>query len=950
MENKDGKNNKPAVPSADSVGMIQKRSVPRVIFGMLCRYAVALCGALGVCLMLEDGMRFLNVYYEPAPVILICLIFTSLWFLLFVSANTNIVFFCGTATAYIAALVYLIVRNGLVRSFIYLPVTAWNHILMRLESLGYVSFSGLAALYPECDPALPAGRQTAYAAFIVFAAVASFVFVACTFKRVRVVPVIITAGTVMTITFTYNILTSNFGLLLTVCSGFALLFLKYYAAFLKTKAQQKKIDEEKREKKRKKEKKSLKQVYKEKRESLKKASIPGFPAFLSALLIFTVAVIPAAKISSPSPEFGLLNDIMDSARTVLSAYLTGTTDRVASDPDVRQKSTEPTRRDYGESRVMTVRANSPAPVYLRSWVADKYRSNQWVSSDAVSAYITGEQITELFYSVVDGTVNEFAGMDSADPSTANRGFIKDFIRIKSVALKSRIGYTPSRFSRIYGITGYNDMYTEYDRAHYYMPGPDTVEMSMNGAQYGAAAYLPDYRRVSLSRLDADMTVYNIVMPRLKDCVGYRRANRDKYPDAQKAYISDQIAAAEQEASGIGVKIPSGSLLYAVPDLDLGSIDELYQLIYNMEIYESYVYNNCTFVPWSEAGALGRAVSAADISRNSTGKLSDAYTAADKTARYLARNCTYTLEPEGYNNYDSYITQFLETAKNGYCVQYATAGALILRAAGFPARYVDGYLAQEMKPVIGGYECEVKDKEAHAWIEVYVRGYGWLPFEMTGPMIGNMYSERTPVVVPDPPETVTTDITTYPSDTTAPAPDTTDNVTTVDTRPVPGTTDNVTTDRGQGHGKDVLKIILISGAVLLAVLLVSTAVYLYLKKTSMRRRKLDKAVKRAAEGGSKSPEKDINVLTKYIFLLLSLCDIKRGDVELMTEFADRVDKATKGMSFAKAAEAIQKNAFGHCADEEDAKNVGEYAAFIRGYVRERLTGFKKFYYVTLRKLL
>ena len=130
MENKDGKNNKPAVPSADSVGMRQKRSVPRVIFGMLCRYAVALCGALGVCLMLEDGMRFLNVYYEPAPVFLVCFIFTSLWFLLFVSANTNIFFFCGTAAAYIAALVYLIVRNGLVRSFIYLPVTAWNHILM----------------------------------------------------------------------------------------------------------------------------------------------------------------------------------------------------------------------------------------------------------------------------------------------------------------------------------------------------------------------------------------------------------------------------------------------------------------------------------------------------------------------------------------------------------------------------------------------------------------------------------------------------------------------------------------------------------------------------------------------------------------------------------------------------------------------------------------------------
>ncbi len=81
-------------------------------------------------------------------------------------------------------------------------------------------------------------------------------------------------------------------------------------------------------------------------------------------------------------------------------------------------------------------------------------------------------------------------------------------------------------------------------------------------------------------------------------------------------------------------------------------------------------------------------------------------------------------------YDRDITDyFLFSAKRGYCDYYATAMVVLSRAAGLPARLVTGY--------IGGYYDENLDAYlitadlAHAWVEIYFPGYGWIIFEPTG---------------------------------------------------------------------------------------------------------------------------------------------------------------------------------------------------------------------------
>ena len=73
-----------------------------------------------------------------------------------------------------------------------------------------------------------------------------------------------------------------------------------------------------------------------------------------------------------------------------------------------------------------------------------------------------------------------------------------------------------------------------------------------------------------------------------------------------------------------------------------------------------------------------------------------------------------------------LVRFLTETKAGFCQQFSTAMAVLVRELGFPARVAIGYRQ-------GGSDGEtftVSTDDAHSWVEVYFPGYGWLPFEPT----------------------------------------------------------------------------------------------------------------------------------------------------------------------------------------------------------------------------
>jgi transglutaminase-like putative cysteine protease len=75
-----------------------------------------------------------------------------------------------------------------------------------------------------------------------------------------------------------------------------------------------------------------------------------------------------------------------------------------------------------------------------------------------------------------------------------------------------------------------------------------------------------------------------------------------------------------------------------------------------------------------------------------------------------------------------VDNFLFVDRRGVCEQFATAMTVMLRAQGIPARLVAGYGAGEYNALSGYYTVRASD--AHAWVEVYFPGYGWVPFDPT----------------------------------------------------------------------------------------------------------------------------------------------------------------------------------------------------------------------------
>jgi transglutaminase-like putative cysteine protease len=87
---------------------------------------------------------------------------------------------------------------------------------------------------------------------------------------------------------------------------------------------------------------------------------------------------------------------------------------------------------------------------------------------------------------------------------------------------------------------------------------------------------------------------------------------------------------------------------------------------------------------------------------------------------------YTLDP-GTTTIDSVDTTLFDS-KRGFCGHFASAYAMMMRAAGVPARIVTGYLGGEWNPV-GGYLI-VRQSDAHAWTEVWLEGSGWTRIDPT----------------------------------------------------------------------------------------------------------------------------------------------------------------------------------------------------------------------------
>lgn len=96
-------------------------------------------------------------------------------------------------------------------------------------------------------------------------------------------------------------------------------------------------------------------------------------------------------------------------------------------------------------------------------------------------------------------------------------------------------------------------------------------------------------------------------------------------------------------------------------------------------------------------------------------------------KFRTENFRYTLSPPLLSA-DAPVDDFLFSTRSGFCEHYASAFAVLLRAAGIPSRIVTGYQGGELNR-LGDYLI-VRQADAHAWNEVWLEDEGWVRIDPT----------------------------------------------------------------------------------------------------------------------------------------------------------------------------------------------------------------------------
>ena len=94
---------------------------------------------------------------------------------------------------------------------------------------------------------------------------------------------------------------------------------------------------------------------------------------------------------------------------------------------------------------------------------------------------------------------------------------------------------------------------------------------------------------------------------------------------------------------------------------------------------------------------------------------------------------YTLTPVDVPRGVCFVDHFLFEGREGYCTYFASAMAIMARIAGVPSRYVEGFVLPPSRNQSD--TIVVTNRMAHAWVEVYLEGFGWLIVEATPPYAG-----------------------------------------------------------------------------------------------------------------------------------------------------------------------------------------------------------------------
>ena len=144
------------------------------------------------------------------------------------------------------------------------------------------------------------------------------------------------------------------------------------------------------------------------------------------------------------------------------------------------------------------------------------------------------------------------------------------------------------------------------------------------------------------------------------------------------------------------------------------------------VYRRFVYDTYLYVSDEDADALG--TSGIDRCQGKT----IAYTLNYIRENFL-KEFEYDLQQEKAPDGQNELSYFMNKSRRGGDMHFATAGTLMFRRAGIPARYAEGYyLSPDYMNLYTGQSnisVDVPDSLAHSWVEIYIDEMGWFPVEV-----------------------------------------------------------------------------------------------------------------------------------------------------------------------------------------------------------------------------
>ncbi len=628
--------------------------------------------------------------------------------------------------------------------------------------------------------------------------------------------------------------------------------------------------------------------------SVFRSSFVGFTSFVLAALLMLTPIVNTKKAMDPMSLGGIGGLVQ-----------TLTPDPVESS---FKRSAYPKRNIFTGRKILTVYTNSASSLYLRSWAGGKYEDGSWYSVDYDYGYNYADFARD----------NDYFGLTKKFLETASAlGYDRERIGIGLtdvsivLAVKQKNLPLPSMSGRTGAI--YDGGKTIHPS--YLYDGVSTLETPWKGKILTSAAVIDDYDNELLS--DVIYGFYEYLVGycgnnrRPSSPIGRYFANK-LYKYGNDEYVSISNNFTKFGARAYGDEVKDEAINRAVEEIfENTDIEKYFDRVFLSEGDTSYLYYGVVHDGYY-------------YTLNNEGE-AHALEVAKMVADYLAEGRKYSINPKSTGK--SVTEELLFGTKEGYCVQFATVGTLIMRRLGFYARYAEGYIAQDFKGTNtdGGfnYESKITDREGHAWCEVWIDGFGWMPLEFT-PGYGNVnVSGTTKPPETTPQETSDTPITTTPPE-TATTPQETSDAPITTTPPETSSTSPVTTE-GEGSNSGGKRFDAVP-LIIAAVILIPTAaiVSAVVSSANKKKKRLDALITRALSGSHNSEERRVLSLALKNALSCALGAYgalpKAG--ELPESYGLRLEAALKlnglEVPLSLCVDALVKQVYGFGMDENDIK--------------------------------